>query len=99
MQKKESIYDMMNGYLNCDALMLPKEEMLVKDEFEDGMYCRKKYEEVYRARCNLENKLGCDEDEDVEVIINGMNDIMRYLAMKMYDYGRSSAVGDDSRGG
>ncbi len=50
MDKFELIYDMMNGFLDCDALILPKENITVTSEFEEGMYCYKKYEQVCAAQ-------------------------------------------------
>ena len=43
---------------------------------------------MYQAERNLCERLGEDEDEDVEAILNGMERIARVLAMKMYEYGR-----------
>ena len=43
---------------------------------------------MYQAERNLCERLGEDEDEDVETILNGMERVARVLAMKMYEYGR-----------
>lgn len=93
MTKKEWIYDMMNGFLAGDALMLPKEDIVITDEFQEGMYCYKQYEQVYHAKISIEDRLMMDEDVDAETIIDEMNDIIRYLAMEMYDCGKN---GDES---
>jgi len=82
----------MNGFLVCDTLFLPKECVAITDEFQKGMYCEQKYEQVLEAKQNWERRLGVEnEDEDVEMIINNMNDIMRHLALKMYDYGKEAS--------
>lgn len=46
------------------------------------------YEGIYQAERNLCERLGEDENEDVETILNGMERITRILAMKMYEYGK-----------
>lgn len=91
MKKSEWIYDMMNGALIGDALMLPKEDIIVTSEFQEGMYCYKQYEKVFHAKIRIEERLFSDEDEDTESIINNMNDITRYLSMKLYDYGKAGS--------
>ena len=42
---------------------------------------------VYSAKLRLGNRLGMDEDSDVEEIINCMCSISRILADKMFQYG------------
>lgn len=46
------------------------------------------HEGVYQARKTLCERLGEDEDADVEIIINNMEKISRLLAMKMFEYGK-----------
>ncbi len=84
---KEQIFEKMNGFLAEGMLSLP-EQAAVEDEFAEGKECCLLYEGVYRARKNLCERLGGDEDEDVETILNGMERIARVLALKMYEYGR-----------
>ncbi len=88
MDKFELIYEMMNGFLDCDALMLPKDNITVTSEFEKGMYCYKRYEEVCFARGRIEKRLGVEDDRDVEIIISNLNEITRYLCGRMYRVGR-----------
>ena len=85
--QKELIYDKMNGFLT-DGLPSLAEGTVVEDEFAEGKECCLLYEGVYQAERNLCERLGEDEDEDVEAILNGMERIARVLAMKMYEYGR-----------
>ncbi len=56
-----------------------------------GKECCLLYEGVYKAGRNLCERLGEDEDSDVEAILNGMERISRLLSMKMYEYGRQEA--------
>ena len=95
MKKNEWIYDMVNGALVGDALMLPKEDLIITSEFREGMYCSKQYEQVLRAKYRIEELLMSDEDADTELIIDNMNDIIRYLSMNVYD----SAVAGVPEGG
>ena len=84
--QKEQIYDMMNGFLVEGALSMP-EGIVIEDEFAEGKECCLLYEGVYKAGRNLCERLGEDEDSDVETILNGMERIARLLSMKMYEYG------------
>ena len=58
----------------------------IEDEFAEGKECCLLYEGVYQAGRNLCERLGEDEDSDVETILNGMERIFRPLSMKMYEY-------------
>lgn len=87
--QKELIYDKMNGFLTDGMPFLP-EGAVIEDEFAEGRECYLLYEGVYQAGRNLCERLGEDEDSDVETILNGMEKIARLLAMKMFEYGRCS---------
>jgi len=95
MKKNEWIYDMVNGSLIGDVLMLPKEDLIVTSEFKEGMYCSQQYEKVLHAKYRIEELLMSDEDKDTELIIDNMNDIIRYLSMNVYD----NAVSGVPKGG
>lgn len=84
---KQRIFDLMNGSLDIDEYPMPESEF-VENEFADGRPCGKLYEEVYEAVRRLCDRLGADEDPDVEIIITSLTKIGKYQAMKMYDYGR-----------
>jgi len=77
----------MNGFLT-EGIVSMSEGIEIQDEFAEGKECCLLYEGVYRAGRNLCERLGEDEDEDVETIISGMERIARVLAMRMYEYGR-----------
>ena len=83
---KEMIYDILNGYYESDDTIV-YEGMDAENEFQEGRECAVLYEKVYQARLRLSQKLGRDEDPDVEAVVNGMNDIGRILAYRMYEYG------------
>ena len=85
--QKEQIFEKMNGFLAEGSHSL-SEQADIEDEFAEGKECCLLYEGVYQAERNLCERLGEDEDEDVEAILNGMERITKLLAMKMYEYGR-----------
>lgn len=85
--QKEQIFEKMNGFLMEELPILP-EQHVIEDEFAEGKECCLLYEGIYQAERNLCERLGEDENEDVETILNGMERITRILAMKMYEYGK-----------
>ncbi len=88
--QKEQIFEKMNGFLAEGSHSLP-EQADIEDEFAEGKECCLLYEGVYQAERNLCERLGEDEDEDVETILNGMERITRLVSLKMYEYGRREA--------
>ncbi len=83
--QKELIYDKMNGFLT-EGMSSLQGGTAIEDEFAEGKECCLLYEGVYQAGRNLCERLGEDEDSDVETILNGMERISRPLSMKMYEY-------------
>ena len=83
--QKELIYDKMNGFLT-EGMSSLQGGTAIEDEFTEGKECCLLYEGVYQAGRNLCERLGEDEDSDVETILNGMERISRPLSMKMYEY-------------
>lgn len=88
--QKEQIFEKMNGFLAEGSHSLP-EQADIEDEFAEGKECCLLYEGVYQAGRNLCERLGEDEDSDVETILNGMERITRLVSLKMYEYGRREA--------
>ena len=84
---KEIIYQIMNGYIDVSTESLPQ-EIMVQNEFADGKECGQLYNQVYKAKLRLENKLRECDNEDIELIISYMSSIAEILSMKMYDYGK-----------
>ena len=64
-----------------------EESKYVKNEFSLGGFCDEAYQRVYNANRRLCERLGVEEDKDVESIITDLLDIGEYLALKMFDYG------------
>lgn len=86
MEFKQLIYDLMNGSLDLENYPV-KESAFVENEFAQGKYCDKAYEQIYEANRRLCQRLGVQEDKDVETIISNFFGINEYLCMKMFDYG------------
>ena len=60
----------------------------IENAFSDGMRCAELYEEIYQAKMRLCERLGTEEDPDVELLISNFFDITRELSMKMFRYGQ-----------
>ena len=86
-QFKCLIYDLMMGSRNLEDYPV-KESEVVTNEFEEGMYCDRAYNEVYDANRRVCERLDLEEDDDdVECIISNLLGIAKHISMKMYDYG------------
>lgn len=77
----ELIYNLMTGLYNLQAVQIP-ESVIVEDEFQEGNPCEVLYGRMYDARERLCERLGVEEDKDIEAIINSMEGIARILALK-----------------
>lgn len=85
---KEQIYTQMNGAYIPEAI--PEQiKDIVQDEFANGLPCDQAYARIYNAKLRLNERLGTDEDPDIECIINSMFDICRQFSMKMFDYAKT----------
>ena len=60
---------------------------VVENMFADGRTCEELYTAVYEANLRLCERLGMQEDADVELIINSLLQISRLLGLKMFHYG------------
>lgn len=85
---KQRVFDLMNGSLDLERYPVP-ESGIVKNEFEEGEACDLLYREVYDANRRICERLGVEEDSDVEIIIRNLLEIGEHQAMRMYDYGRA----------
>lgn len=83
---KKMVYDLMNGSLELDLCTAPEKELVVY-EYADGGKCKQLYDEVFAANRRICQRLGVEEDGDVEIIIRNLLNIGEHLSMKMYDYG------------
>lgn len=96
MGNKEKVYELVCGYISEteDHIVAGVE---VQDEFLEGRPCEKLgeklYEEIYERKRRICDKLGVEEDKDLETLINLMDDITKNVSMKMYEYG--ALIGTD----
>jgi len=61
----------------------------IQDEFEEGRPCWELYSRVSDARLRLAERTGIDfEDRDLLEIIEGLEEIGKLLALRMYQYGQ-----------
>ena len=76
------IYDLVNG-----ARIRQPEDPRVENLFATGRECEKLYNDVYEANLRLCQRLGVEEDADVEIIINSLLRIGELVGKRMYCYG------------
>ena len=86
MGKQEQIYGLANGYFTEDVAHTV-DGVVIPDEFCEGSFCSRLYEEIAKRKKKICEKLQVDEDLDLEHILNCMEDFTRYMSMKMYEYG------------
>lgn len=79
----QAVYDRLLGHL---ALQTGGFE--VEDLFADGALGDQLYEQIYEANLHLCQKLGVEEDEDLQSIIDHFWDITALVGEKMFQYGR-----------
>ena len=78
-----SIYETLTGN-RIEEYCIPG----VENAFADGSYCMNLYSEMLDAYARVLERLGIvDEDDDIEIIINNLLSISKYLSCKMFDYG------------
>ena len=61
----------------------------IPNAFACGEKCARLYDEIYKAVQRLSDRLGVEEDSDVELILDNFWEIDRELCLRMYCYGRS----------
>lgn len=82
---KEQIYERMTV-----QLVHPDQE--IPCEFDGGKPCGKLYGQVCEARLRLCERTGLDfEDRDLLALIEGLEEIGRLCALKMFDYGAGNS--------
>ena len=60
----------------------------VQNAFAPGQPCAKLYRQIYEARCRLCERLGEEENDDLESIFDGFFQINRQMCLRMYRLGR-----------
>ena len=65
----------------------------VENAFAPGAYCARRYEDMTAHRQRLWERLGCEDDEDIEQILCAMESIQAELCRKMFEYGMKLGKG------
>ena len=86
MKLVENVYEAVLGAY-ADEADYVIQNVRIQNEFEEGKTCCEAYKRVYDANRRLCERLGVDEDPDVEMIIDDMLDITRIVAQRMFQYG------------
>lgn len=86
MKLVENIYEAVLGAY-ADEADYVIQNVRIQNEFEEGKPCSEAYKRVYAANRRLCERLGVDEDPDVEMIIDSMFEITRTVGEKMFEYG------------
>lgn len=60
----------------------------ITNAFAEGTHCTRLYEEIYQANQRLCERLGTQEDQDVELLIDNFFEIMREISIRMFRYGQ-----------
>lgn len=78
------VFRLMNGSLVRGSE--PELEKIVKDEFGAGMVCAARYQEIFESRERLGERLNTSlEDNDLLDIVNGYEDIIENLCVKIFE--------------
>ena len=59
----------------------------VENAFAPGQPCEKLYQQIYDAKCRLCDRLGEEENEDLEAILDSFFEINRQMCLRMYRLG------------
>ena len=80
MKRVDLVYESMMGELSEPCPEIP-------DEFASGAHACELYGEIMEASYRICEKIGVEEDPDVEVMINTFLEMNRDLCRRMYHYG------------
>ena len=86
MKLVENVYEAVCGEYEDEADYVIQ-NVRIQNEFEEGKPCSEAYKRVYQANRRLCERLGVDEEPDVEMIIDSMFEITRTVGEKMFEYG------------
>lgn len=94
MEKKiaQRVYDLVMGYDEQ-----PHSELPIENLFAEGAPCDTLYEEIYAANLRLCQRLGVEEDRDIQLILQRSEQINRLVAEKMFYYATCLATRCDGK--
>ena len=84
----DAIYDLLMGETEIIG------NTQVENMFTEGQPCDELYNQVYEANLRLCERLGVQEDADIELIIDCLMRISRILGQKMFHYGAKYQSGE-----
>lgn len=61
----------------------------VENIFAEGTVCDRLYGKIFENKIKICDRLGVDEDADLEEICSCFFDIMEVMCRKMFDYGKA----------
>ena len=67
---------------------LTEPEPGVQNAFAPGQPCAELYRQIYEAKCRLCDRLGEEENDDLESILDCFFEINRQMCLRMYRLGR-----------
>ena len=79
----EMVYNRLLGHN-----LMETEVYQVENLFEEGSRCDELYQEIYEANLRLCQRLGVEEDRDIQTIIDAFWEINRLVGEKMYRHGQ-----------
>lgn len=59
----------------------------IENAFASGTHCEQLYDEIYMANRRICERLGVEEDTDVELIVSNFLELNRELCIRMFGYG------------
>ena len=83
---REEFVDIVYDLLSGTRIRQPGDPE-IENLFEIGRECEQLYSQVYDANLRLCQRLGVEEDADVETIINALLRICALTGKRMYHYG------------
>ena len=83
----QQIYDRVMGY---EEQPLP--DFFVENLFADGTVCDELYGQIYDSKLRIYERLGVDEDPDMELILDSLDRITRLVAQEMFHHGTRIAA-------
>lgn len=81
-KKLEDIYNTLLGYMQ-PGYCVPG----IRNAFASGTVCSRWQREFYRSKLRIEQRLGVDEDEDLDEMRTALEAIQRELCYRMFEYG------------
>lgn len=87
----QMIYELLNGFIDLERVSLPIdfpiEQIIDTEKNSEHILVN-----IYEAKKHLCEKLGSEEDLDLEQIMDGMNELCKIIAYEMYHLGKQQGM-------